>query len=169
VHVGEHRDADLPLHFPDYRAAEDAFALVSQAAGRAGRSRPGARVVVQTSNPDHFSLRSAQAGDYLTFYGAELPSRQAFLFPPYAQLAVLTYASEDPERAATVARDAADELASSLVRQRLEKVRLLGPSPAFIHRLRGDYRWQLTLKGSDLDRVRPLAPRGRGWSYDVDP
>ena len=48
-------------------------------------------------------------------------------------------------------------------------VRLLGPSPAFIHRLRGDFRWQLTLKGADLDRVRPLAPRGRGWSYDVDP
>ena len=41
--------------------------------------------------------------------------------------------------------------------------------PAFIHRLRGDYRWQLTLKGSDLGRVRPLAPRGRGWSYDIDP
>jgi primosomal protein N' (replication factor Y) len=162
-------DADLPLHFPDYRAAEDAFALVSQAAGRAGRSRPGARVVVQTTNPDHYSLRCAQAGDYQAFYRAELPSRQAFLFPPYADLAVLTYAHEDADRAATVAREGADELASSLVRGKVEGVRLLGPSPAFIHRLRGDYRWQLTLKGTGLDRVRPLLPRGRGWSYDVDP
>jgi primosomal protein N' (replication factor Y) (superfamily II helicase) len=162
-------DADLPLHFPDYRAAEDAFALVTQAAGRAGRSRLAARVVVQTSNPDHFSLRSAQAGDYLGFYRAELPSRQAFLFPPYAELAVLTYAHEDPERAATVAREAADDLASALLRERVGGVRLLGPSPAFIHRLRGDYRWQLTLKGVDLGRARPLAPRGRGWSFDIDP
>jgi primosomal protein N' (replication factor Y) len=162
-------DADLPLHFPDYRAAEDAFALVTQAAGRAGRSRLPSRVVVQTSNPDHFSLRSAQTGDYLGFYRAELPSRQAFLFPPYAELAVLTYAHEDPERAATVAREAADDLASALLREKVGGVRMLGPSPAFIHRLRGDYRWQLTLKGVDLERARPLAPRGRGWSFDIDP
>ena len=162
-------DADLPLHFPDYRAAEDAFALVTQAAGRAGRVRPGARVVVQTSNPDHYSLRFARTGDYEGFYRADLPFRQAFQFPPYAELAVLTYGHEDPERAASAAREGADELASSLVREHVEGVRLLGPSPAFIHRLRGDYRWQLTLKGADLDRVRPLAPRGRGWSYDIDP
>ena len=162
-------DADLPLHFPDYRAAEDAFALVTQAAGRAGRVRPGARVVVQTSNPDHYSLRFAATGDYEGFYRADLPFRQAFQFPPYAELAVLTYGHEDPERAAGAAREGADELASSLVREHVEGVRLLGPSPAFIHRLRGDYRWQLTLKGADLGRVRPLAPRGRGWSYDVDP
>src|SRR5439155_11773221 len=153
-------DADLPLHFPDYRAAEEAYALVVQAAGRAGRSRPGARVVVQTSNPDHYSFRSAEAGHYRAFYDAELPSRQVFLFPPYADLAVLTYAHADPERAATVAREAADELASSLVREKVGGIRLLGPLPAFIHRLRGDYRWQLTLKGLDLGRVRPPAPRG---------
>lgn len=161
-------DADLPLHFPDYRAAEDAFALVTQAAGRAGRRRRPARVVVQTSNPDHYSMSSAAAGDYLSFYRQELPFRQAFDFPPYAELAVLTYAHRDAERAAGVAREAADELASALLREKVDEVRLLGPSPAFIHRLRGDYRWQLTLKGRRLDRVRHLAPRGRGWSYDVD-
>ncbi|MBO0687268.1 MAG: primosomal protein N', partial [Candidatus Dormibacteraeota bacterium] len=161
-------DADLPLHFPDYRAAEDAFGLVTQAAGRAGRRRRPARVVVQTSNPDHYSMSSAAAGDYLSFYRQELPFRQAFDFPPYAELAVLTYAHRDAERAAGVAREAADELASALLREKIDGVRLLGPSPAFIHRLRGDYRWQLTLKGGDLARVRHLAPRGRGWSYDVD-
>ncbi|MDP9247515.1 MAG: primosomal protein N', partial [Candidatus Dormibacteraeota bacterium] len=162
-------DADLPLHFPDYRSAEVTFDLVSQAAGRAGRSRRPAHVVVQTSNPDHYSLRRAQAGDYLGFYLDELPSRQAFEFPPYAELAVLTYSNEDPELAAATAREAAETLAASLLRQRIEGVKLLGPSPAFIHRLRGDYRWQVTLKGERLERVRGLAPRGRGWSYDVDP
>jgi hypothetical protein len=48
-------------------------------------------------------------------------------------------------------------------------VKLQGPSPAFIHRLRGEYRWQLTLRGEGLERLRRLVPRGRGWSYDVDP
>jgi len=46
---------------------------------------------------------------------------------------------------------------------------VMGPSPAFIHRLRGEYRWQVTLKGDGLERARHLAPRGKGWSFDVDP
>jgi primosomal protein N' (replication factor Y) len=162
-------DADLPLHFPDYRSAEVAFGLVTQVAGRAGRGGRRARVVVQTSNPDHYSLRHAQAGDYEAFYLDELPSRQAFGFPPYAQLAVLTYAHVDAERAAATAREACETLGAALLRERVEGVRLQGPSPAFIHRLRGEYRWQLTLRGESLDRCRLLVPRGRGWSYDVDP
>jgi primosomal protein N' (replication factor Y) (superfamily II helicase) len=162
-------DADLPLHFPDYRSAEVTFALVTQAAGRAGRSRRPARVLVQTSNPEHYSLQRARAGDYAGFYQDELPSRQAFQFPPYAELAVLTYSSRDADQAASTAREAADQTVSALVRERIEGVRLLGPSPAFIHMLRGEYRWQITLKGERLERLRRLVPGGRGWSYDVDP
>jgi primosomal protein N' (replication factor Y) len=162
-------DADLPLRFPDYRASESAFALVTQIAGRAAREGRQAHVVVQTSSPEHYALRHAATGDYPAFYREELPFRQAFEFPPYAELAVLTDSHPDPEAAASMAREAAEELAAALVRERVEGVRLLGPSPAPIHRLRGEYRWQLTLKGSDLERVRRLAPRGRRWSYDVDP
>lgn len=162
-------DADLPLHFPDYRSAEAAFALVTQVAGRAGRRGLPAKVVVQTSNPDHYSLGHAQTGDYEAFYLDELPSRQAFSFPPYAQLAVLTYSHGDAGQAAKVAREAGESLAAALLRERVEGVLVQGPSPAFLHRLRGEYRWQLTLRGERLERVRRLAPRGRGWSYDVDP
>lgn len=162
-------DADLPLHFPDYRSAEETFALVTQVAGRAGRSGRPARVVVQTRNPDHYALRRAADYDYQGFYGEELPSREVFRFPPAAELAVLTFSDKDPDRSAQEARDGADWLASGLVREQLADVKLLGPSPAFIHKLRGEYRWQLTLKGHDLERVARLAPRGRGWSYDVDP
>lgn len=162
-------DADLPLHFPDYRSAESTFALVVQVAGRAGRDGRQARVVVQTSNPEHYSLRCAASGDYEGFYAAELPSRKAFVFPPYAELAVLTRTDADDARAAAVAREAAEELAGGLLREGVEGIRVMGPSPAFIHRLRGEYRWQVTLKGDGLERARHLAPRGRGWSYDVDP
>jgi primosomal protein N' (replication factor Y) (superfamily II helicase) len=162
-------DADLPLHFPDYRAAENTFALVTQVAGRAGRAGSPARVVVQTSNPDHYALRRAVAHDYLGFYREELPSREIFGFPPFAELAVLTYSDEDPERAAAAARDGAEWLAAGIVREALADIKLLGPSPAFIHKLRGSYRWQITLKGHHLSHAAHLAPRGRGWSYDVDP
>jgi primosomal protein N' (replication factor Y) len=162
-------DADLPLHFPDYRSAEQAFALVTQVAGRAGRSRRPARVLVQTSNPDHYSMVAAQAGDYRRFYVQELPSRQLFEFPPFLELAVLTYAHADDERAAAVARDAAERMSGVMVGERLEGMRLQGPSPAFLHRLRGEYRWQLTVRGERLERLRSHLPHGKGWSYDVDP
>jgi len=162
-------DADLPLHFPDYRSAENTFALVAQVAGRAGRDGRPSKVVVQTSNPDHYSLRWAATGDYESFYADELPARKAFSFPPFAELAVLTRSDADDGRAAASAREAADGLAAGLLQEGIEGIRVMGPSPAFIHRLRGEYRWQVTLKGQGLERARHLAPRGRGWSYDVDP
>jgi primosomal protein N' (replication factor Y) len=162
-------DADLPLHFPDYRSAENTFSLVVQVAGRAGRDGRSSRVVVQTSNPDHYSLRCAAANDYEGFYAAELPSRRAFVFPPFAELAVLTRTDADDARAAGSAREAAEALATGLLKEGIDGIRVMGPAPAFIHRLRGEYRWQVTLKGDGLQRARHLAPRGKGWSYDVDP
>jgi primosomal protein N' (replication factor Y) len=162
-------DADLPLHFPDYRSAENTFSLVVQVAGRAGRDGRSSRVVVQTSNPEHYALRCAASNDYEGFYAAELPSRKAFSFPPFADLAVLTRTDADDARAAASAREAAEALAAGLLKEGIEGIRVMGPAPAFIHRLRGEYRWQVTLKGDGLERARHLAPRGKGWSYDVDP
>jgi len=162
-------DADLPLHFPDYRSAENTYSLVAQVAGRAGRDGRQSRVIVQTSNPEHYSLRCAAAGDYEGFYAAELPARKAFAFPPFAELAVLTRTDRDDGRAATSAREAAESIAAGLLREGIEGIRVMGPSPAFIHRLRGEYRWQITLKGDGLHRARHLAPRGKDWSYDIDP
>ena len=162
-------DADLPLHFPDYRSAENTFSLVVQVAGRAGRDGRPARVVVQTSNPEHYALRCAAAADYEGFYAAELPARKAFTFPPFAELAVLTRTDADDARAAASAREVAEAIATGLVKDGVAGIRVMGPSPAFIHRLRGEYRWQVTLKGQGLERARHLAPRGRGWSFDVDP
>lgn len=162
-------DADLPLHFPDYRSAENTFAMVTQVAGRAGRDGRPSTVLVQTSNPDHYSLRCAADGDYDGFYRAELPSRKAFSFPPFAELAVLTRTDRDDGVAAAAAREATEHLAAGLLRDGVEAIRVMGPAPAFIHRLRGEYRWQVTLKGDRLERARHLAPKGRGWSFDIDP
>jgi primosomal protein N' (replication factor Y) len=162
-------DADLPLHFPDYRSAENTFSLVVQVAGRAGRDGRSAHVVVQTSNPDHYSLRCAATGDYEGFYAAELPARKAFLFPPFAELTVLTRTDREDAKAAASAREAAEALAAGLLKEGIDGIRVMGPAPAFIHRLRGEYRWQVTLKGDGVQRARHLAPRGKGWSYDVDP
>jgi primosomal protein N' (replication factor Y) len=162
-------DADLPLHFPDYRSAENTYSLVAQVAGRAGRTGRPSRVIVQTSNPEHYSLRYAAAGNYEGFYRAELPARKAFVFPPFAELAVLTRTDRDDAKAAAAAREAVESMAAGMLKEGIEGIRVMGPSPAFIHRLRGEYRWQVTLKGDRLERARHLAPRGKDWSYDVDP
>jgi primosomal protein N' len=82
---------------------------------------------------------------------------------------VLTRPDADDARAAASARDAAEALAAGFLKEGIEGIRVMGPAPAFIHRLRGEYRWQVTLKGDRLERARHLAPRGKGWSYDVDP
>src|SRR5437868_4318137 len=162
-------DADLPLHFPDYRSAENTFALVAQVAGRAGRDGRPSSVIVQTSNPEHYSLRCAAAGNYEDFYAAELPARKAFVFPPFAELAVLTRTDRDDARAAASARDVAESVGAGMLQEGIDGIRVMGPSPAFIHRLRGEYRWQVTLKGDRLDRLRHLAPRGTDWGFDIDP
>src|SRR5207302_1907085 len=116
-------DADLPLHFPDYRSAENTFSLVVQVAGRAGRDGRPARVVVQTSNPEHYSIRCAATGDYESFYAAELPSRKAFHFPPFAALAVLTRTDTADAGGATraVSRDGRRQRATASDR-RFERV-----------------------------------------------
>ena len=162
-------DADLPLHFPDYRSAENTFSMVVQVAGRAGRDGRPSRVVVQTSNPEHYSLRCAAEADYDGFYESELPMRKAFQFPPYAELAVLTRTDREDAKAAAAAREAAESIAAGRLKDGIDGIRVMGPSPAFIHRLRGEYRWQVTLKGAGLERARHLAPHGKSWSFDVDP
>src|SRR2546430_8342798 len=169
VHWGGFVAAHLPLHFPDYRSAENTFSLVAQVAGRAGRDGRASRVIVQTSNPEHYSLRCAASGDYRGFYGAGRPAGKAFVFPPFAELAVLTRTDRDDAHAAASAREAAESIAAGLLKDGVDGIRVMGPSPAFIHRLRGEYRWQVTLKGDRLERARHLAPRGKGWSYDIDP
>ena len=118
-------DADLPLHFPDYRSAENTFSLVVQVAGRAGRDGREAHIVVQTSNPDHYSLRCAATGDYEGFYAAELPARKAFLFPPFAELAVLTRTDRDDAKAAASAQSV--EIVKSGLERDLAMAGRIGP------------------------------------------
>ena len=117
-------------------------------------------MVVQTSNPEHYSLRCAATGDYEGFYAAELPSRKAFVFPPFADLAVLTRTDADDSRAAAAAREAAEELASGLLREGIDGIRVMGPAPAFIHRLRGD--------GERLRRVDSDGKGQRAAFIDAD-
>ncbi|MHB8572055.1 MAG: replication restart helicase PriA [Candidatus Dormibacteria bacterium] len=160
-------DADMPLHHPTYRAGEEAFATVVQAAGRAGRGREDGVVVVQTWHPEHYALSLAVAGRYEEFFEAEMEIRHRHDFPPFSALVTATLSLKDEGRAQSEAALTTKRLREAMAGW--ANLEVLGPAPAEVHKLRGEYRWEVTLKGRDLQRAYPLLPAGRGWSIDVDP
>jgi primosomal protein N' (replication factor Y) len=160
-------NADTSLHFPDYRSGELTFSLLTQVAGRAGRGDEPARVVLQTYSPGHYAVRHATTHDYLGFAHDEIRVRKALRFPPYARLCVCTYVHKDDHEAELEVRREARRVSDTLGNG--AGLDVLGPTPAFLHRLRGEYRWQITVRGTDIERAFPHLPRARGWSIDVDP
>ena len=162
-------NADTSLHFPDYRSSERTFSLLTQVAGRAGRGRAASRVLIQTYSPDHPAIKHAQYHDYRGFFKEELEVRRAYRFPPFGELIVATYGHRDEARAAREAKTAAEHLSATIALLNLGDIEVLGPSPAFVYRLKDEFRFEVTLKGTDLHRVADGLPRGRGWSLDVDP
>src|SRR5947207_8450608 len=162
-------NADTSLHFPDYRSAERTFSLLTQVAGRAGRGTRASGVFIQTYTPDHPAIRHAQHHDYRGFYREELEVRRSCDFPPFGELIVATYGHRDEARAEGEARSALEQLSATIGLLNLGDIEVLGPSPAFVYRLKDEFRFEVTLKGTDLQRLGERLPRGRGWSLDVDP
>ncbi len=137
--------ADIGLGMPDFRAAERTFQLLTQVAGRAGRGDTPGEVIVQTYNPEHYSIQAARQHDYHKFYEQEITYRQSLRYPPITSMVSLLFLGRQAQSVAKAARRLADKL-----KQRYKGIQLLGPSPAVITRIKGMYRWQLMLKGVKL-------------------
>ncbi len=136
-----------PPEFPDYRAGERTFQLLTQVAGRAGRGEDPGQVVIQTFLPDHYAIALARTHDYASFYREELARRRPHGYPPFRSLLQVTLAAVDED----AVRSAAEQLArvpdQLLGLQEAESVEVLGPAPAPIARVRDRFRWQLLLLG----------------------
>ena len=161
--------ADTSLHLPDYRAAERTFQLLTQVAGRAGRSPLGGRVIVQTYTPEHYAIQTASRHDYAGFLARELAFRRQHGYPPYGRLVRLTYADDDPGRARQQAVELAGRLQGEARRQGLGGLSVIGPAPCPLEKLRGQWRWQIILRGADPLPFLSATPIPRGWRVDVDP
>jgi primosomal protein N' (replication factor Y) len=151
--------ADLSLSFPDFRAGERTFQLLAQVSGRAGRGERPGRVILQTYNPDHFSILAAREQDFRTFYAKEIPHRRALNYPPFARMIHIKIAGKDRDLTATHARFIGDTC-RQLCRQHFRQppaVDVMGPIEAALPRVAGRYRWQILLKGSDSARLHRLA------------
>jgi primosomal protein N' (replication factor Y) len=164
--------ADTALYLPDYRAAERAFQLLTQVAGRAGRGTTPGRVIFQTFTPEHFCIQAAAEQNYREFYEAEISSRRQYGYPPFRRFVTFTYKHEDRYTCQVEAIALFNTLTQLVTSLGLSNTDLVGPAPAFLERIREQYRWQIIVRGPDLrPLLREVAPEElpRGWSVNIDP
>jgi primosomal protein N' (replication factor Y) len=140
--------ADLSLSFPDFRAAEQTFQLLAQVAGRAGRGASPGSVILQTYNPDHFSIVAAKDQDFESFYNQELTFRKALGYPPFSRMIQLKISGKDKLKTQGQAERLGDLCRALKVKHPAlyDRVELMGPIAASLTRIAGQYRWQMMLK-----------------------
>jgi primosomal protein N' (replication factor Y) (superfamily II helicase) len=165
--------ADVGLGMADFRASERTFQLLTQVAGRAGRGTQPGEAIIQTLYPDHYSIQLACKQDYAAFYERELQFRRAMRYPPAVSLINTIVRS----RTFAGAMDDAADLAQKVRQIGDGEVRVLGPAPPPLTRLRGEYRAQLLIKGSNRKKMREAVlaalagnrSLARRTTVDVDP
>jgi len=141
--------ADYALGFPDFRAAERTFQLLTQVAGRAGRGETPGKVILQTFYPEHYAIKFAQQHDYRSFYDKEIRYRKWMHYPPFTALANVLVRSDKLDQTLKWT----GQLGRWFEATRNEGVRVLGPSVAPIMRLKRDYRYHFIVKGNGRDKL----------------
>ncbi|EMR00983.1 replication restart helicase PriA [Cesiribacter andamanensis] len=146
-------DADRMIHYPDFRSHERTYQLVTQVAGRAGRSSKPGRVIIQTSNTELPLLHTILVADYLGLYKTEIDERRQYFYPPFSRLIRLVVRHSEKELTETAAKALAERL-----RSKLGVERVLGPEEPLVGRIRGLYLMHITLKlerqGLDVPAVK---------------
>jgi primosomal protein N' (replication factor Y) len=161
--------ADIGLFLPDFRASERTFQLLTQVAGRAGRSALGGEVIIQTYHPEHYAIEAASNHDYDSFYRQEMAFRRQQMYPPLRRLAQLVIYHGQKPKAQAEAQAAAELLRREVAAQGLTEVDVIGPAPCFFARQRGEWRWQVLVRAVDPTEILRRVPLGPGWRVDVDP
>ncbi|MDI6743309.1 MAG: primosomal protein N' [Smithella sp.] len=148
--------ADTSLNMPDFRAAEKTFQLITQVAGRGGRGDSPGKVIIQTFNPEHYALKHAQTHDFNAFYKEEVEFRRALRYPPFGRIINLRFSSikkeilvEEAKRLGNIARKIAEKVS--------RKVEIIGPAESPLAKIRGRHRWQMLIKGEDINHLHQIA------------
>jgi primosomal protein N' (replication factor Y) len=170
--------ADTSLHFPDFRSSERTFQLLTQVAGRAGRGEVSGEVVIQTFNPDHYSIQKAKDHDFIGFYQEESQFRQALDYPPFSRLINFRVVGNS-ERKTKAVSEGMGRMGQDLLKRGYGKgIEILGPSAAPFAKMRGKFRWQMLAKGKSHKLLHQFArelafrleeeTRGKGVNLDID-
>ncbi len=162
-------NADIGLYLPDFRSSERTFQLLSQVAGRAGRGKIGGRVIIQSYTPEHYAVVAAAKHDYSTFYAQEMAFRRQQGDPPFSRLARLIYTHTNAALCQREAERIYHLLEQEKDSQGLPNTTLFGPSPSFIQRVRGRFRWQIIVRSPNPLPLLSQLALPRGWLVDIDP
>ena len=156
-------DADMSLHFNDYRSAERTFQLITQVAGRSGRAEEKGKVVLQTFDPENEVLRFATSYDYEGFYENEISLRAAMAFPPYSKIVRVLVTGEDDKKALEALRDVYFGL-KALYETEMEKFLFFDKMRSPIKKIQGKYRYQVLMRladGSILPKIYDVCAEAR--------
>ncbi len=138
--------ADTQMLLPDFRASERTFQLLTQVAGRAGRSALRGEVIIQTGQPDNPTLRYIAAHDYIGFYRDEIEHRKELCYPPFSRIILIEFRGKQDEEVMHHASEFMENLT-----ERRQSIQVLGPASAALSKLKGVYRWHIILKSLKTD------------------
>ena len=172
--------ADTALNFPDFRAGERSFNLLTQVAGRSGRGKAGGDVIIQTYMPKHYSVQASKTHDYQNFYRQEIAYREELFYPPLTHAATLLLRGEVEADVIRLANTIFERL-KMLKTQRFPDVEIRGPVAAPLSKIMGKFRWHFFLRNSNVEKLRefirravrsndsPPLPRNIDLVVDIDP
>ncbi len=143
-------NADTTLNIPDYKSSENTFALLSQVAGRSGRSSKNGEVIIQTFNPDHYVINCVKENSYNKFYLQEMQYRHKLNYPPYVFLVSLKVIGKDY----TTTLNDANKVKTFLTDHLNHNITILGPTTASVFKLKNEYRLQIILKYKKEENLR---------------
>lgn len=137
--------ADLSLNIPDYRSGERTFQLITQVGGRAGRGKKPGKVIVQTYNPDNYSILNSIHNNYEDFYNEEISIRKDMDYPPFSKIFSINLSSKNEDLLIKSIQNIGVLLKNIVDKN--DKIEMLGPCPCAISKINEYYRWQIILKG----------------------
>jgi primosomal protein N' (replication factor Y) len=148
--------ADLALSLPDFRASEKTFQLLTQVAGRAGRGKKEGKVIIQTFNPEHYSIQFAKSHNYKDFYDYELKSRQELCYPPFSKLIRIKLKGENEHSVENAALSLKNLFENFINKISKDSINILGPTPCPIKVLSNKIRYHLILRSKEYNLLHRL-------------
>ena len=156
-------NADIALNFPDFRAAERTFDLITQVAGRAGRGDKNGEVIIQTYNPSHYAIQTAKNHDYLTFFSQEVKYRQALNYPPFCRIVRLVFRGKMQEKLFNTAYMAVD----IIQKKANDKVIIMGPSVCPLAKIKQNYRVHVIIKTEGILTLNSVLFELNSWAKKI--
>ncbi len=173
-------NADMGFNLPDFRAAEKTFQVLSQVAGRAGRGEKKGSVIMQTYNPEHFSIQTARTQNFENFYKREIVFRKSLFYPPFSKTALIKISGESEEKTRKLSGECKNKLMQIInEKKEFKKIIVMGPAKSPLYKAASRFRFQILLKSEksiflnyvlkELKKKLPKLKKSIRISFDIDP